>query len=138
MRFLALTVFVVPIHIPVRAAGVEIPSNVVGDIRDHELGTRNGIGLEVLKIVMDEHALHAGRFLLTNRTQPCGVGNESVIPAQDEYPCLSTEKAGSDIVESCVFLYNQYGVMYTRQRACPRIRGTLVFYFVPRLRRFCR
>ena len=55
------------------------------------------------------------------------------LPAQDEYPCLSTEKAGSDIVELCVFLYNQYGVMYTRQRACPRIRGTLVFYFVPRL-----
>ena len=55
---IALAVFVIPIHIPVRSAGIEVRPDVVRDIRDDQLGLGDVVGLEVLEVVVDEDAFH--------------------------------------------------------------------------------
>ena len=57
-RLAALPIFVVAIHIPVRPAGIEVRTDVVRNICDHQLRLGNVIGLEVLEVVVDEDAFH--------------------------------------------------------------------------------
>ena len=54
----ALPVFVVAIHIPGRSAGVEVRADVVRNVRDHQLCLGDVVGLEVLKVIVDEDTFH--------------------------------------------------------------------------------
>ena len=57
-RLTALPIFVVAIYIPVRPAGVEIRTDVVRNVCNHQLRLGDVVGLEVLEVVMDENAFH--------------------------------------------------------------------------------
>ena len=47
------TIFVVPVNIPVRTAGIKISADVVGNIGNYKLCFRNAVAFEVLKIIME-------------------------------------------------------------------------------------
>ena len=57
-RLAALPVFVVAIHIPVRPTGVEVRTDVVRNVCDHQLCLGDVVGLEVLEVVMDEDTFY--------------------------------------------------------------------------------
>ena len=51
---IALSVPVISVHIPIRAAGVEVRPDVIRDVGDHQLCLGNVVGLEVLEVVMEQ------------------------------------------------------------------------------------
>ena len=58
VRLVALTVSVVPVHIPVGTAGIEIVADVIRDIRYDQLRPWDGVRLEILKMIVIKLTFH--------------------------------------------------------------------------------